>query len=381
MKFTKLILCMVGLVILSFHDARAQKKENSLESILFHRGLVGDKVVCCFSGDAIYNLLPSVEEDSKKNQKQLVFFFPMISIKNKDCKSQLEDLANMQQEGYKVKIEEVKTPVAGIKVFVTFNSEKVAFESEQVGALGNSDRISFNFYKKNVLNAIGNKARPVKRYAKNETFKVVLDCGHGGKDTGSTSCYDIKEKDINLKIGTKVASLLKKKGVDVVMTRVADVYIPIDKRVSKANSKNPAVLISLHANSAPNSDVKGSETFYLKRELVKRDFSQLSPGLAQIVDAEGLKREQESFLLADCLHKSVLKSASLINPDVVDRKIKAGPFKILYGAEIPSVLVELGFLSNQEEAKLLEDEKYQTNLASGVVVGIEEYLRNHAKLL
>ena len=212
---------------------------------------------------------------------------------------------------------------------------------------------------------------------------VVIDPGHGGKDKGAIGPYNIYEKDVNLAISKKLGKLIEKKmGVRVIYTREEDDFIPLWKRTKIANESGGKIFISIHANSSPKSKkAKGFETYLLRpgksqdamevalreNEVIRmekdtkkyKDFSDpQNLILATMAQNEFLK---ESEVLADLIQKSLNKK--LKSPD---RGIKQAGFYVLVGASMPNVLVETGFLSNTQEAKMLAKSSYQNKIANGI---------------
>lgn len=174
---------------------------------------------------------------------------------------------------------------------------------------------------------------------------VVIDAGHGGKDPGKVGVNDILEKEVNLQIANRVKSHLEKKGWKVVMTREDDVMeeskmTDMKKRVALINKTKPAIVVSIHQNSYSDPSVKGAQVFYYTH-------SEMSKNAATIMQQELKKMD-----------------------DGNTREIKAnGTFYMLKKTEVPTIIVECGFLSNPEEAKRLTTENYQEELAKAICEG------------
>lgn len=200
--------------------------------------------------------------------------------------------------------------------------------------------------------------------------RVVIDCGHGGRDVGAVGIDGVQEKDITLAIGQKVSGYLEKQGFMPFMQRtsVRDNYIALDDRTTFANLTAYAdIVLSLHANSSPsNSAANGLETYALDKSLVGAQVSGLR-----------LQQEQqkvcESLKLARAIH-STLVGHDKHNRIPHDRGIKQALTQILLGVEAPAVLIELGFVTNPEESKALQDPEYQDFLAQRIVQGVKNYL-------
>ena len=186
---------------------------------------------------------------------------------------------------------------------------------------------------------------------------VVLDPGHGGKDTGARGAY-INEKDVNLTIALKAGELLKHKGIEVEYTRTTDIYLELTKERDEiseiANRLNPGLFVSIHANAAKNNPAaQGTETYYyapVDKDLL---FLQLD--------------ERKS--LAENLQRRLV--AKLGRPD---RGVKQSPYWVLQNTTMPSVLVEVAFLSNAEEEMLLQQEYFLDLAAEAIAEGIAAHM-------
>lgn len=177
---------------------------------------------------------------------------------------------------------------------------------------------------------------------------VLIDPGHGGGDGGAVR-GGTNEKDINLAVALRLRDALAKSGlVDVVMTRDSDIHVSLAGRVAIINSARPALQVSIHANSFDLAYVRGVETFYRSDS-------------------------QESMAFAQLLHNAVLKSYKDTGHETIDRDIRPGSFRILTRpADKRSVLLELGYLSNREDRRILTDPLFQVALAENLAQTIIE---------
>ncbi len=203
---------------------------------------------------------------------------------------------------------------------------------------------------------------------------VVIDAGHGGRDSGARGVFG-PEKFYSLQLAKLMRDQLQAKGYRVVMTRSSDVYVSRSNRVAIANRYPNAIFISLHFNSAHSSAAKGLETFtvspvgvpHLGRGVRERDFRKV-PG--NIVDSA-------SIALATAIHSRSLlylnSSRGSTNYRMLDRGIKRARFDVLQGIKIPAVLLEGGFLSNREEAAKVHSFDFQRTLASALVKAVDVY--------
>ncbi|MBU0729145.1 MAG: N-acetylmuramoyl-L-alanine amidase [Proteobacteria bacterium] len=216
--------------------------------------------------------------------------------------------------------------------------------------------------------------------------RVIIDPGHGGKDCGAISPSGLKEKDVVLKIAKKVAGFLKSEiGSEVVLTRDSDIFVPLEERTAIANSRNGDLFISIHVNAAPSSDVKGIETYFLDltsnaeaMKLAARENAtsagQMSNLQAILMDLIQNSKIQESAKLAEYIQDNMVTGLNSHYPNITNLGVKRAPFIVLVGAQMPSILVEISFLSNPEEEKRLKSDKYLSTVAENIVSGINQYV-------
>ncbi len=225
---------------------------------------------------------------------------------------------------------------------------------------------------------------------------VVLDAGHGGKDPGSQGKYGTKEKDVVLDITKRIGRLLEKHTrIKVVYTRDEDVWIPLANRTKMANDADGKVFVSIHANSNNNRKVQGFETFLYSLaksddaiEVASRENSviQFEEKVSQYKDLSG-----EKMILATMAQSMFLKEsedlAAIIQMELdkklttPNRGVKQAGFYVLYGASMPNVLVEIGFISNPAEEKKMKQGEYRQMIAEAVYEGIKHFKYSREKLL
>lgn len=218
--------------------------------------------------------------------------------------------------------------------------------------------------------------------------KVVIDAGHGGYDPGAVGRSGLKEKDVNLDIAKRLANRLKQQGVEVVMTRSSDVFIPLGKRVEIANNTKANLFISIHANASKTRSVHGFEIYYVSSSVSDSDrawhsaknfhlnldnsyFASNSQVLKTILwDMLYTYNRGESIALASDICRAV---GDNLNVRIIG--VKNARFEVLRGARMPAVLVEVGFLSNIREEQLLKDGFYREKLSQSILGGILNYAR------
>ena len=204
---------------------------------------------------------------------------------------------------------------------------------------------------------------------------VVIDAGHGGRDSGSLGLFGVHEKYYALKVARMVRDMLQKRGYKVVMTRDRDVFISLDNRVKIANRYPSAICISIHFNSAQRQ-ANGIETFtvspvgvpHMGRGVRAKDFRMVPGNIA----------DSASIALATAVHSRTVrflngKDGMPNNFRVADRGIKRARFNMLAGIRIPAILLEGGFISNREEARKVHQSAYQQTIAIAVVEAVKVY--------
>jgi N-acetylmuramoyl-L-alanine amidase len=221
---------------------------------------------------------------------------------------------------------------------------------------------------------------------------IVIDPGHGGKDAGAIGYKKYKEKVAVLKISKILRDLLKKKGYKVYLTRSKDNFIKLSKRTHFANLKNADLFISIHANASPASQklsLKGIETFFLspaktakaKRIAAKENKSAVTSmnDMSKDTLLSFLNRNKiiQSNKLAIDVQKGMLSQVRKKYSNVKDGGVREAPFWVLVGAQMPAVLIEIGYITNPTEADRLFNPFYQKSLAQGISNGIDNYFVNN----
>ncbi len=218
--------------------------------------------------------------------------------------------------------------------------------------------------------------------------KIVLDAGHGGKDCGAMSANLVCEKDIVLEVVKFLHKELKKRGYSVLLTRDKDIYIDLVRRTELANRKNADLFISVHANSIPKhstSNAHGIETYFLstaRSERARKVAEQENKDDVNLMDyfskslllnSLNTQRLIVSNKLAIDVQYGMLQSVRKNYPDVVDGGVREGPFWVLAGALMPSILIEIGYNSHAIESKRIQSKPYQKILAKGIADGIDSF--------
>ena len=216
--------------------------------------------------------------------------------------------------------------------------------------------------------------------------KIVIDPGHGGHDTGTIGPNGLEEKDLVLEVGRRLGKLLETRlGAEVVYTRKNDTFIPLETRTAIANQQRADLFISVHANSSHDPGARGVETYYL-------NFTS-SPDALEVAARENAVSEKSIYELGDLVKKIALKEkieesrefasdvqSSLHSglaaktPAIRDRGVKKAPFIVLIGANMPSILAEISFVSNPTDERRLETSEYRQRIAESLYRGIAKYV-------
>jgi N-acetylmuramoyl-L-alanine amidase len=215
--------------------------------------------------------------------------------------------------------------------------------------------------------------------------RIVIDPGHGGHDTGTIGPAGIEEKDVVLDVALRLRRMiLRKLGCQVVMTRSADTFIPLEERAAVANEDGADLFISIHANASRDPSARGIETYYL-------NFT-TDPEALAVAARENATSEQSVFQLQNLVKKIALSAkidesrdfAKVVDRELVlhldedgdrqpDRGIKKAPFVVLIGANMPSILVEISFLTNPHDERSLERSQFRQDIAQALYDGIARY--------
>jgi N-acetylmuramoyl-L-alanine amidase len=216
--------------------------------------------------------------------------------------------------------------------------------------------------------------------------KIVIDPGHGGHDTGTIGPEGLEEKDLVLDVGRRLGKLLETRlGSEVVYTRKDDTFIPLETRTAIANQARADLFVSIHANSSHDPDARGVETYYL-------NFTS-SPDALEVAARENAVSEKSIYELQDLVKKITLKDKieesrefagdvqqslhsglAVKSPAIRDRGVKKAPFIVLIGANMPSILAEISFVSNPTDEHRLATSEYRQRIAESLYRGIAKYV-------
>lgn len=235
-------------------------------------------------------------------------------------------------------------------------------------------------------------AAPLNAQKDGKTFKVVIDAGHGGKDPGCLGTYS-KEKDVALDVALKTGKLISDNcpNVKVIYTRSTDVFVELYNRAKIANNNHADLFISFHCNANDNHSAHGVETFVMGLDKSEKNLAVARMENSAMLKEEGYKEHYAGFnpdspesavmfslyssaylnnsiLLADKVQKNLVGTTHLL-----DRGVKQAPYWVLWSVSMPSILIEMGFLSNPTEEKYLTDEQHKKDIANAIYRGFVSY--------
>lgn len=219
--------------------------------------------------------------------------------------------------------------------------------------------------------------------------RIVIDAGHGGHDTGTIGPHGLMEKDVCLDVALRLGHLIEETlpGTQVIYTRKDDTYIPLEERTAIANQAKADLFVSIHANSSRDRSARGIETYYLNftsspesMEVAARENANSDESLHDLQDlikkiARNDKLE-ESRELAEDIQDALSQRMQLVSRTEKNRGVKKAPFVVLIGANMPSVLAEMSFVSNPADEKLLGKPEQRQRIADGLYRGIATYLKS-----
>ena len=219
--------------------------------------------------------------------------------------------------------------------------------------------------------------------------RIVIDAGHGGHDTGTIGPTGLMEKDLCLDVAVRLGKIIKQRlpGAGVVFTRSDDSFIPLEERTAIANEAHADLFISIHANSSQDHGARGIETYYLNlkgspeaMEVAARENAVSQVGIHDLEDlVKKIARNEkidESREFAEDIQSSLSQRVQKTTKTVKNRGVRKAPFVVLIGADMPSILTEISFLSNPADEQLLKKPEHRQRLAEGLYQGVASYLQS-----
>jgi N-acetylmuramoyl-L-alanine amidase len=219
--------------------------------------------------------------------------------------------------------------------------------------------------------------------------RIVIDAGHGGHDTGTIGPTGLMEKDLCLDVALRLGKIIEQKlpGADVVYTRSDDTFVPLEERTNIANQAKADLFISIHANSSRDHAARGIETYYLNlkgsaeaMEVAARENASSQEGVHDlqnlVMKIAKTEKIDESKDLAEDIQDSLAKRIQKTSKPVKNRGVRKAPFVVLIGADMPSILTEISFLSNPADEQMLKKPEQRQKVAEGLYQGVVSYLES-----
>jgi N-acetylmuramoyl-L-alanine amidase len=243
--------------------------------------------------------------------------------------------------------------------------------------------------------ATGDKAgpRPVAQKVVRKPL-IVIDPGHGGKDPGASSKSGLKEKDVTLAVAQALRDrLMQSERYDVALTRSTDVFIELDDRVTKARTLGADLFIALHADAGPKAETRGASVYTLSPEGEKRvEAARTKNDWILDVEVASDRPEQVTQILADLVQRETKNQSARFAQTLVPALAEAGwpalqnthrkkGFYVLLSPDVPAVLLEMGFITNDQDAAMLVSETKRQKLVEGVASAIDMFFDSQARLL
>ncbi|CAG0927463.1 N-acetylmuramoyl-L-alanine amidase [Planctomycetaceae bacterium] len=215
---------------------------------------------------------------------------------------------------------------------------------------------------------------------------IVLDPGHGGKDPGAIGKNGLKEKDVTLKLARMLRErLTRDAGAKIILTRDSDVFIPLEERTAIANSQDADLFVSIHINASPRRTASGIETYILSlsnneeaRRVAARENATSTRSVSDLEfilsDLIKTAKTNDSARLAAVVQDNLVNGLKKKFDSIRSNGVKGAPFYVLVGTKMPSVLVEVSFISNPDEEERLKDETYLSEVVEGIAAGVMNYM-------
>jgi N-acetylmuramoyl-L-alanine amidase len=326
----------------------------------------------------VFDLSRSVTTTQKKqsNPERL-----WINFHNTQLESDLDQKVMTIQDGILTQVKTIQQTPALVRVMLDLGQAT----DYRLIHFSNPDRV--------VVDVFGKEEQPISPVRKSpmipEIKRIMIDPGHGGKDPGAIGRNGLTEKEVVLDVSFRLREMIKKNlGLEVLMTRDRDVYIPLEERTQMANGKRADLFISIHANAAPNRRARGIEIYTLgqatdssalataaRENSVQEESIKNLDGIIKLMltDLSIMKRLDYSLEFADSTRQAFVRNMGT-GYDVIDLGVKQAPFYVLMNAGMPSILAEISFISNPVEEKRLASRSYREKIAHSLLLGVQEYI-------
>lgn len=238
----------------------------------------------------------------------------------------------------------------------------------------------------------GGAEEGLRSFDRREVRRIAIDPGHGGKDPGAIGVGGLYEKRVVLRIALLLRERLVKDGFEVMMTRDGDRFLPLEERTARASRFGADLFVSIHANASRHRRTQGAETYLLDtrydRQTARVAARENGTSIDEVNDLQLILAslrlgysERFAARLADHVQAGLVSSLRRLRPPTQNLGVKRGPFLVLFMADMPAILVEVGFVSNRSEAKEMRTRKFAQRAAGGIRRGILAYRDEHARRL
>jgi N-acetylmuramoyl-L-alanine amidase len=382
-----------------------QEEVNRLNWVEIYNGRISTQIMFDFSNPIDFR------KKIDKDTFQLRLIFPGMQVQHFSMKQVITKLSELKRQGLIKNVQIFEKNKTIPKVVLAIDFEKTMKANKHQACpnkilikwykMESPNRLVIDIFTQENLDKLKNKNETI-LFARNDTIKsdinpkfkkpnsntkinrIILDPGHGGEDMGA-ECFNLIEKTIALDIAKKARAILKKNGFNVLMTRQKDCEISLVQRSELAEQLKADLFISIHVNSTKNRPTacNGIETFYLENcDLITPTrhggflFINLKKdrALIELTDQYVQNNTQTSKALALAIQNSLINHLKNNQINISDRGIKADKFRVLLRSPIPSALVEVGFITNEDEASNLAGQDYRKKIAQGICNGISNFI-------
>jgi len=380
-KIAKVVVLFVCFFTLSFHLAQASP-DYAVEKVTFHSYPDCTRIFLKAPGETGY-----IVKELSNPPRLLVNLYPAkLFLSEREIKLGDEFVERIRLSQDSEHVVKVVLDLSRAEYSYVFSSEdpsQIVIEvrgpdEDMVGTLLKKEEEAFTFV-------------PSPRKVpgeKGKVYRIILDPGHGGKDPGAIGPTGLQEKEVALAIGKELARLLRREGLEVYLTRQNDDFISLDRRTEIANQLKGDIFVSIHANAGFSKKAIGVETFFNSRygygEGAKEVATRENAAFGSIDDSKEVKAivwdllqdqyRTESNELSHSIQKQLVQTSGL-----EDRGVKSARFYVLRGAAMPAALVEVGFISNPWEERILKKESFRNKIASGIFRGLMDYIQGYHK--
>lgn len=360
----------VEIVDLNYHQFVPHIKDNPIDNVILAKLIL-------YSSE---KTKPSLHTKKRGDVYEYTFVFSDFLIKSNKVKKNIDAINAHEHNLYSIKIKQDEKNKLFSLIF-SFNPQIVALQEWPLTSIKGQPGIEFRFINKSAI-TVAEKQLSEKRATKiafAKKPKIVIDAGHGGRDPGACGMYGIYEKDVVLSISFFLKNELTSHNADVCLTRSNDSYVYLSDRTYFANSYEPDCVISLHANGSSNKKLFGLEIYYpdiYKDDPLFSTIEECNPLLTEWI----MLHQEQSKEFARYIEKNLNAKIETLNLAFKNNTIKPAFSQFLLGINAPVILVEVGFITNEKEALLLNDSEYQKNIASALARGVLSFVKNRRNL-